>query len=267
MTEKYRVNYKQYLKAENAFGKVAVLYGGTSAEREISLKSGAAVERGLRAMGIAATAYDIRENAIEQILSLEFDRAFIALHGAGGEDGKIQAVLDLMGKPYTGSRHTASAIAMDKLKTKQIWLSEGLSTPRYHVVKNDSDMQAIITSLGGTVFVKPVREGSSIGMCTADSASALVKAFEYANGFDHLVLAEQKITGAEFSVAILNGQALEPVELETDNDFYDYDAKYQSNNTRYKCPSSLSVEQLAEIKALAVRAFDSIGCEGWVVWM
>ncbi|WP_075185863.1 D-alanine--D-alanine ligase [Teredinibacter haidensis] len=263
MSDKVVTRFQHLLNAEEGFGKVAVLYGGTSAEREVSLKSGLAVEKGLQELGIDAKGYDIGGNAVEQLLAIDFDRAFIALHGEGGEDGKIQAVLDLMGKPYTGSRHTASAIAMDKLKTKQIWLSEGLPTPSYRVIDACADMAEVLQSLGGEAFVKPVHEGSSIGMRCVSSPQALAEACVLANQFDSLVMAEQKISGAEFTVAVLNGRALPPVELQTDNTFYDYEAKYESSTTRYNCPCNLSVEKIQELENLAVNAFGAVGCRGW----
>lgn len=259
----FLLTFRDYLAAGHSFGKVAVLYGGTSAEREISLRSGNAVVTGLRAQGIDVIACDIGDNAVEQIASIAADRVFIALHGAGGEDGKVQALLDLLRIPYTGSRHTASAIAMDKSITKYIWQSGGLPTPEFSILSTASDFARELRLLGGEVFVKPVHEGSSIGMRCVNSADELKSAFEQANQYDSLVIAERRIIGPEFSVALLNGIALPPIGLQASNEFYDYDAKYESDKTRYQCPCDLSVEKSEELQALALRAFKLVGCHGW----
>lgn len=245
------------------FGRVAVLYGGVSAERDVSLKSGRAVAAGLREKSIDVVELDIGEHPVAQLLQAKCDRAFIALHGAGGEDGKMQALLDLMGIPYTGSRHQASAIAMDKLKTKQIWSSVGLPTPKHALLTESADWGSVLQSLHGEAFVKPIHEGSSIGMRFVVTASELKSAFDEAKHYDRAVLAEAKVTGAEYTVAILNGQALPPIKLETDHVFYDYDAKYVSNTTRYLCPCGLSEEKSMELKTLALAAFNAIGCSAW----
>lgn len=259
----WNTGHQQFFDSGGSFGRVAVLYGGTSAEREISLRSGAAVAAGLREKQVDVVEIDIGENAIGQLQAETFDRVFIALHGAGGEDGKIQAVLDLMGVPYTGSRHTASAIAMDKLKTKQIWQTLKLPTPGFSVLRNDSEFAGVLAALGGDVFVKPIHEGSSIGMRATNTFEGLKEAYSLAAQYDSQVLVETRIVGAEFSVGLLGGKALPPIKLETDNAFYDYEAKYFSNETRYLCPCGLSEDKTEELKLLAEQAFDAIGCSGW----
>ncbi|TVZ40001.1 D-alanine-D-alanine ligase [Alteromonadaceae bacterium 2753L.S.0a.02] len=263
MSNRYDPKFREYLAAGNSFGRVAVLYGGTSAERDVSLKSGKAISQGLREQGIDVLELDIGVHGVRQILDAEFERAFIALHGAGGEDGKIQALLQLLGIPFTGSLHTASAIAMDKLKTKLIWLSAGIPTPEYTVLNNGDDFDAIISDLGGSVFVKPVHEGSSIGMQEATTAGELAQAFEIANKYDREVMAERTIVGKEFTVAILKDTALPPIQLISHNRFYDYDAKYVSNETEYLCPCGLSEAKTSELQALALQAFKIVGCQGW----
>jgi len=244
-------------------GEVAVLYGGVSAERAISLISGQAVAHALKELGVNVNAIDVGENVIEQLSDASFDTAFIALHGVGGEDGKIQALLEYLGKPYTGSGLAASALAMDKLKSKQVWQAEGFSTPPYLCVNADSDWQAVMNTLGAEVFVKPIHEGSSLGMSCVDNAVDLKNAYQLAATFDPKVLVEQRIVGAEYSVALLNGQALPPISMLTSNSFYDYQAKYESNETRYQCPCDLSAEKGDEIQAIAVKAFNALGCSGW----
>jgi len=261
--EQYQVSFRSFLAAGNSFGKVAVLYGGTSAEREVSLRSGRAVAAGLREQGVDVVECDVNENVVAQIASLSFDRAFIALHGTGGEDGRIQGLLDLLGKPYTGSRHAASAVGMDKLTTKQIWLSDGLLTPQYKVVSQSSNFDEVMLELGGEAFVKPVHEGSSIGMRCVATGSELEGAITEALQYDSVVLAERRINGPEFSVGVLNGFALPPVGLQASNAFYDYDAKYHSNDTVYQCPCDLSEEKIQQLRSLALSAFESVGCVGW----
>lgn len=251
------------MSSGNSFGRVAVLYGGTSAEREVSLHSGHAVINGLNDQHIDVIGCDIGADPVAQIAELDIDRVFIALHGAGGEDGKIQALLDLMGLPYTGSRHTASAIAMDKSITKLMWKQADLPTPGFSMLNAQSDFAGELAALGGEVFVKPVHEGSSIGMRCASSVGELGEAYDFASKFDGEVMIESKISGPEFSVAILNGQALPPIGLQSHNTFYDYDAKYRSSETSYQCPCNLDAAKMAELKALALTAFNRVGCRGW----
>ena len=244
-------------------GRVAVLYGGVSAEREISLLSGSAVIKALNEAGVQVEPVDIGKNALAQLQQLKVDRAFIALHGAGGEDGKIQALLEYLGIPYTGSGISASALCMDKLRTKQLWRGVGLPTPAYTVLRADSDWQQVMESLGGLVMVKPSHEGSSIGMAKVASAGELAMAFENASRFDSVVLAERYISGAEYTVAILNDLALPPIKLETHHQFYDFHAKYEANDTRYICPCGLPAEKEKQLRDLSFAAFEAVGAKGW----
>jgi len=254
---------KQYSGNPKVFGRTAVLFGGLSAEREISLKSGGAVLEALVREGVDAFAIDVQENLVQQVLEKQIDRAFIALHGPGGEDGKVQALLSMLNIPYTGSNHVASAIGMDKWKTKLLWMAEDLPTPRAIKLSGIDDWQACLDQLGGDVFVKPVHEGSSIGMSCVNSAEALERAYLKAAEYDSDVIAESKIDGGEYTVSILGERALPAVGLETNNSFYDFDAKYVSSDTRYLCPAGLSEEKEEQLKSLALKAFKSVGCEGW----
>jgi D-alanine-D-alanine ligase len=243
------------------FGKVAVLFGGRSAEREVSLKSGGAVLAALKSSGIDAHAFDPAQRELAELKG--FDRVFIALHGRYGEDGTIQGALELMGIPYTGSGVLASALAMDKWRTKLVWQSAGIPTPRYALLTADTDFDAVIKELGLPVMVKPASEGSSIGMSKVMRAEDLKPAYELAARHDPLVIAEQFIGGAEYTAAILGEHGLPLIRLETPHTFYDYDAKYVANDTRYICPCGLSPERERALQALALRAFQIIGCRGW----
>jgi len=249
------------------FGKVAVLFGGNSAEREVSLKSGNAVLNALIRQGVDAHAVDPKIDDILQIKALGFERAFIVLHGRGGEDGTIQGFLKTLNIPFTGSDVSSSAIGMDKAKTKQIWQSCQLPTASYQIIIKEnfepSSATDILASLSGAVMVKPVHEGSSIGMAKAENAQQLVAALEEAFKFDNKVLLESWITGDEFTVSMLNGRALPAISMKTTNQFYDYQAKYQSTETQYLCPCGLSENELTELNHLAEEAFKSIGCSGW----
>lgn len=244
-------------------GRVGVLLGGTSSEREISLQSGSAVVAALAEAGIEYVAIDVGVNAIADIQAANIDRAFLALHGAGGEDGRIQAVLEYLHIPFTGSGVQASALAMDKLRTKQLWRGVNLSTPEFAILMPESDWQKTLADLGGEVMVKPAHEGSSIGMARVKTAAELATAFTNAAKYDGSVIAERLIVGSEFTVAILDGEALPPIKLETDHTFYDFNAKYIADDTRYICPCGLSAEKENELKALATAAFNAVGCEGW----
>ena len=246
-----------------SLGRVAVLFGGISAEREISLLSGEAVYCALSDAGVDAVKIDINENAVQQLLDATFDFAFIALHGCGGEDGKIQAVLDWLKIPYSGSGVSSSSLAMNKLLTKQVWSSIGLPTPKYQVLTAASDWSHITADLGDDIFVKPIHEGSSIGMSCVSGAEALQEAYKVAAEFDAEVLAETRVFGNEYSVPILNGVALAPISMRTQNTFYDYEAKYQRNDTVYECPCGLSEEKISDLKALAIKAFNAVGCQVW----
>lgn len=243
-------------------GPVAVLSGGNSAEREVSLLSGQAVFAALARQGVAATLVDTADSGWWQRFPGEFAHAFIALHGPGGEDGTVQGMLETLGVSYTGSGVMASALAMDKLRTKQLWRGIGLATPEFEVLTAHSDFAELIRRWQ-TVMVKPAHEGSSIGMAKAASADALAAAYADAARYDAVVLAERCIRGAEYTVAVLGERALPAIRLETDNVFYDYEAKYVSDDTRYLCPCGLSAERERELATLALAAFDSLGCRGW----
>jgi len=249
------------------FGKVAVLFGGNSAEREVSLSSGKAVLKALVDQGINAFAVDPKTDDISLLKKQGFDRAFIALHGRGGEDGVIQGFLTTLGIPYTGCDVLSSAIAMDKAKTKQIWQSQQLPTAKYQVIVkecfDESDCATIIADLSGMVMVKPINEGSSIGMAKACNAEQLLNALNEAFKFDHKVLVESWITGQEYTVAILNSEILPAIRMQTENEFYDYQAKYQSTTTQYFCPCGLENKKLTELNEIAYQAFSAIGCSGW----
>ena len=248
---------------KNRLGRVGVLFGGQSAEREISLQSGTAVINALKEAGIDPVVIDIGENAISDIQAAKLDRAFIALHGPGGEDGRIQAVLEYLNIPYTGSDVQSSAFAMDKLRSKQLWRGVGLSTPDFAVLQANTDWETVLDSLGGEVMVKPAHEGSSIVMSRFQSAAELRAAYQNAAQYDGSVLVERLITGGEYTVAILDGKALAPIKLETDHRFYDFDAKYLAEDTRYLCPCGLSEAKEKELRELALNAFNALGCRGW----
>lgn len=240
---------------------VAVLLGGNSAEREVSLQSGQTVIDALRSLGFEVRPVDpATPDWIARLDGVSF--AFIALHGPGGEDGSMQGALQALGIPYTGSGVLGSALAMDKLRCKQLWQGLGLSTGGFEALGPDSDWQAVIDRLG-KVFVKPSCEGSSIGMTSAADAKKLAQAYQTASQYGVGVLAEQFIDGPEYTVAILGDKALPSIRLETDNEFYDYDAKYLSDETRYHCPSGLSQVDEAEMAGLALRAFRSLDCAVW----
>jgi len=245
------------------FGKVAVLLGGKSAEREVSLKSGTMVLNALRSRGVDAHGFDPRERDVAALAQERFDRAFIALHGRFGEDGTVQGVLEWLGIPYTGSGVLASALAMDKLRTKRIWQAEGLPTPPYAVLEQTTDLRAVAKKLGLPLMVKPASEGSSIGMSKVRSAGALDEAYALAANYDRVVIAEKFIEGAELTVGILGEQVLPIIKLETPRDFYDYEAKYIADDTRYLIPSGLSAKREAEVQALCMKAFRTLGCQGW----
>ena len=250
-------------EAAAAIGKVGVLLGGDSAERAVSLKSGNAVAKALSAAGLDVVTVDTAGNAIDAIRASGIQVAFIALHGPGGEDGRMQALLEFLGIPYTGSGVQASAIAMDKWRTKQIWRGEGLSTPDYRIVDASSDLAAVLAALGGKVMVKPSHEGSSIGMSRVESVAEFEQAMHKALALDATVIAERLIVGAEYTVAILGDEVLPPIKLEAANTFYDYDAKYVSGQTRYICPCGLPAAKEQELMALALQGFKAIGCKGW----
>lgn len=246
-----------------AFGKVAVLMGGESAERDVSLKSGAAVFEALISQKVNAHEIDVGHNILSVLSSGGFDRAFIALHGRGGEDGTIQGALEVLKLPYTGSGVKASALAMDKLRTKYLWMGQGLPTPGYCTLTDDSDFDAVVEEYGLPLMVKPAHEGSSIGMAKVTEADQLKGAYENAAKYDSEVFVEQWITGKEYTVGILGDEALPAIRLETPNDFYDYHAKYVADTTGYHIPCGLDEAAEMELQELALKAFKGIGATGW----
>jgi D-alanine-D-alanine ligase len=245
------------------FGKVVVLLGGKSAERAVSLKSGALVLNALRARGVDAHPFDPAERGLEDLIAAEFDRAFVILHGRFGEDGTLQGVLEWLELPYTGSGVLASALAMDKLRTKLLWQACGIPTPAHELLAADADFTAVAARLGVPLMVKPVNEGSSIGMSKVRAAGGLEEAFALAVNYDRAVMAERFIEGIELTAGILGEQALPLIRLETPREFYDYDAKYVADDTRYIIPCGLSAEREREIQALCLKAFRALGCRGW----
>jgi D-alanine-D-alanine ligase len=247
------------------YGKVVVMLGGTSAERPVSLKSGAAVMAALMRMGINAHAFDPARNTLADLAAGEFDRVFISLHGRLGEDGSMQGALDLMNLPYTGSGVMASALAMDKWRTKLLWRAAGLPTADWAMLSADSDFAAVEAQLGLPIFVKPAREGSSIGMSKVTMPGGLQAAYAAAAEHDALVLAEKFIAGAEFTAAILGDDALPLIRLEVPKtvEFYDFEAKYLRNDTQYHCPSGLDADTEKTFQTLALDAFRLVGCSGW----
>lgn len=246
-----------------AFGKVAVLYGGLSAEREVSLKSGAAVLAALQAAGVDAHGIDVGRDIVQQLAQQSFDRAFIVLHGRGGEDGTIQGLLECAGIPYTGSGVLASALAMDKLRTKRVWHSLGLPTPRHATLGSVEDCAQAATELGFPLMVKPNLEGSSIGMAKVYNLQELEQAWQHARTYDSNVLVEQYISGPEFTVAMLDGEILPPIRLGTSHVFYDYEAKYVADDTSYQIPCGLDANKEQELRNLTAQACAALGVKGW----
>jgi D-alanine-D-alanine ligase len=230
-----------------AFGRVAVLFGGKSAERAVSLKSGTAVLEALQSAGVDAFGIDVGDDFLQRLVAEKIDRAFIVLHGRGGEDGSMQA----------------SALAMDKLRTKRVWLSLGLPTPAHATLASAEDCRAAAAALGFPLFVKPAHEGSSIGMAKVDDIDALIAAWKDASRYDSQVLVEQMIDGPEFTIAMLRGQVLPPIALGTPHTFYDYDAKYLADDTQYRIPCGLSADKETELKDLTARACEAVGTQGW----
>ena len=245
------------------FGKVAVLFGGTSSEREISLLTGHAVHAALQRSGIDAYAVDPREKALQELVDEGFDRAWVALHGPGGEDGTVQGALECLGIPYTGSGVLGSAVCMDKLRTKQLVSSVGIATADFVVLRDERDFDLALTRLGLPMFVKPATQGSSVGMSKVERPEDLPVAFAAAAATDPCVLAEAYISGAEYTVGVLAGEALPSIRIRTTQTFYDYQAKYFRDDTQYDCPSGLSAETERHLAALALGAFDATGASGW----
>jgi D-alanine-D-alanine ligase len=247
--------------------KLAVLYGGDSAEREISLNSGKAVAEGLRQAGFDVELIDTKSFCLTDLTKRNIDRVFIALHGRGGEDGCVQGALQYMGIPYTGSDVLGSALSMDKIRSKQVFLAKGLPTAPFAIVEkniyDEIDAGKILSSLGNIVMVKPANEGSSIGMAKAQTANELHEALTAAFEYDEQILVEAWINGPEYTVAILGDEALPAIHMETPREFYDYEAKYKSTTTQYHCPAGLSEEDECSLKILALKAFKATGAKGW----
>lgn len=250
--------------------KVAVLLGGTSAERDVSLNSGAAVLAGLREGGVDAQAIDPRDVDVTQLKVMGFDKVFIALHGRGGEDGTLQGLLDLIGLPYTGSGVMASAISMDKLRSKLLWQGAGLPVAPWVALTRDAfeaglsdDVNQRIADLGLPVIIKPSREGSSVGMSRVTQKSDLQAALALAFQHDDDVLIEKWLSGPEFTVALLGEEILPAIRIQPAGIFYDYEAKYLSDETKYFCPCGLESDQLKQVEALVLKAWQALGCHGW----
>nr|WP_290826349.1 D-alanine--D-alanine ligase [Halomonas sp.] len=244
-------------------GNVVVVYGGTSAEREVSLKSGAAVLDALKRKGVNVQGYDLRDKGLVGLEQLAPSVVFVALHGRGGEDGTLQGALELLGIPYTGSGVLASALGMDKQRTKQVWSAVGLPTPESIMLDASSDWSAVVAELGLPLIVKPVHEGSTLGISIVKSQAALEQAYRDAAQFDARVMAERFVVGEEYTVALLGDQVLPAIRVEVPGGFYDYEAKYIANTTQYHLPCGLSAEQEAELAALCQQAFAAIGGVGW----
>ncbi len=246
------------------FGKVAVLMGGPSAEREISLLSGNAVLKALVEMGVDAYGFDVNDaSVLGELQKQGINRVFIALHGRWGEDGVMQGALEVLGLPYTGSGVLGSAIAMEKGRCKLMWMGAGLPTPAFQFLHEKKDLDLAEANIGFPMAVKPSREGSSLGVGKANNHDELVQFWHKARQLDDIVLAEKWITGTELTVAILDGRALPVIKLEAEGEFYDFDAKYVSDETAYICPCGLASELEIEVQELAVRAFELASCSGW----
>lgn len=245
------------------FGKVAVLMGGLSAEREISLLSGNAVLSALQNKGVNAHGVDVGKNIVKHLLQGNYQKAFIVLHGRGGEDGTMQGLLEIMSLPYTGSGVMASSLAMDKLKTKQIWLAMGLPTPEFCIIDSEDSCKLALKKLSLPLIVKPVLEGSSIGMSKVETEGELIPAWEKAQSCGGTVIAESWIEGDEYTAALLDDQVLPMIKLKTTHKFYDYDAKYDADDTQYICPCGLSEPQENKFAELATQAFKAVGAAAW----
>jgi D-alanine-D-alanine ligase len=245
-------------------GKVAVLMGGRSAEREVSLMSGTGVLKALRDKGIDAYAFDPAERDLSELRREGFARCFIALHGRGGEDGTLQGALETMGVPYTGSGVLGSAVAMDKWRSKLIWLAGGLPTPRFRVLQAEDDWAGVARELGLPLIVKPANEGSTLGLTKVAAASQLPAAYELAaRKYHDIALAEAFVDGPEYTASILGESVLPLIRIEASQGNYDYQSKYFSDDTRYLCPCGLPAEKEAALKALSLEAFRLLGCSGW----
>lgn len=248
-------------------GKVVVLFGGASAEREVSLNSGSRVLAALQRQGVDAHAFDPADTPLSALENAGFDRAFVALHGGIGENGTLQGFLEMIGLPYTGSGVLASALAMDKWRSKLVWAAAGLPTPAYQLIDAETDAQAVIDALGLPLFVKPVHEGSSVGVTKVKTCADLMPAWQEASRHDAAVIAETALLGGEFTVAVWQTaaglQALPPVRIVPATEFYDYEAKYNRDDTQYNIPCGLPESQVQLMQDLAVEAFEALGCRGW----
>jgi D-alanine-D-alanine ligase len=245
------------------FGKVAVLLGGDSSEREISLVSGNAVLTALLRRGVEAAAFDPGERGVEDLRSSGFDRAWIALHGPGGEDGVMQGALEWLGIPYTGSGVLASALTMDKLKTKRVVVGAGLAAPPYTVLSSPRDLERALTEVGLPLMVKPASQGSSVGITKVKTAAELPRAYAEARAIDPIVFAERFVEGDELTVGVLGDQGLPSIRIQPATEFYDYQAKYFRNDTQYHCPSGLDARAEAELQAAALATFRVTDAYGW----
>ncbi len=250
-------------KSAKDFGKTAVLLGGDSSEREISLLSGNAVLAALKRRGVDAQAFDPKEQGIAELVSQKFDRAFNILHGPGGEDGVIQGALEWLGVPYTGSGVLASALTMDKLKTKRVVVGAGLTAPAYTVLTSSADLGRALSEVGLPMMVKPASQGSSVGMSKVKTAEELPPAFAAAHGIDPVVFAEAFVSGDEYTVSVLQGEALPSIRIVPATEFYDYQAKYFRNDTQYHCPSGLTASEEAQLREAALATFKVTDCFGW----
>lgn len=251
------------IKKASKFGSVALLMGGEGTERDISICGGKAVFKALKKQDIDVVAIEVKENILNVLAERKFDRVFNMIHGRGGEDGMLQGVLELMKIPYTGSSVMASALTMDKLRTKLCWQGQGLLTPKWFVLKEQKDIEPCIQHLGFPVIVKPTREGSSIGISKANNKKELQVALATALKYQGDVYAEAWVTGKEYTVAVINGEVLPAIRLETPYSFYDFQAKYESKLTNYHCPCGLSKQQEDEIKTLAIESCEVVGIKGW----
>ncbi len=245
------------------FGKVAVMMGGSSAEREVSLMSGSGVLAALQSKGVDAHAFDPAEKPLSALKEEGFARVFNILHGPFGEDGTLQGALEALGVPYTGCGVMASAICMDKWRTKLLWKGAGLPIPAFELLSDDSDFDAIEQALGLPIFVKPSTEGSSIGVTKVKTHGGLKAAYEEARQYDSIVIAEQFIGGGEYTCAVIDGQAYPTIKIEPATEYYDYQAKYFRDDTVYRCPSGLAPDVEARARELALQAFKVLGCQGW----
>ena len=258
-----QVKESRHVTDAGEFGRVAVLFGGTSTEREISLLSGNACLQALLKRGVDAHPFDPRDKPLNELVTRNFERVFIALHGPGGEDGTLQGALEFLGMPYTGSGVMGSAIGMDKLRTKRLAQAVGIPTTDYMVLRSPADLETCLERLGLPLIVKPATQGSSVGMTKVEKAEQLLGAFQAAALLEPNVFAEPWITGGEYTVAVLQGRALPSIRIETPATFYDYQAKYFRNDTKYFCPSGLSNEAEKHLANLALATFAAVGAEGW----